>query len=98
LATRTPKAIPGLVLDPPKATPAEKRKRKRMAAKAAKAAKANLAVQAPNTTEGAKIVLTIKGLPQNTGVISKKPSTAGRQKPSKAGQGPSREGKEPEGH
>ncbi len=34
LATGTPRAIPGLVLDPPKATPAEKRKRKRLAAKA----------------------------------------------------------------
>ena len=48
LATGTPRAIPGLVLDPPKATPAEKRKRKRLAAKAAKAAKANLAAKAPN--------------------------------------------------
>ncbi len=97
LATGTPKAIPGLVLDPPKATPAEKRKRKRLAARAAKAAKTNLAVQAPTTTEGAKIVLTIKGLPQNTGTIPKKPSTAGRQKPSEAGQGSSREAKGPEG-
>ncbi len=98
LATGMPRVIQGLVLDPPKATPAEKRKRKRIAAKAAKAAKANLAAQAPNTTEGAKIIVTIKGPPQNTGAISKKPSTAGRQKPSKAGQGPSHEGKAPEGH
>jgi hypothetical protein len=43
-------------------------------------------------------VLTIKGPPQNTGAISKtKPSTAGRQKPSKAGQGPSCEEMGPEG-
>jgi hypothetical protein len=97
LATGTPKVIPGLALNPPKATPAEKRKRKRLAAKAAKAAKAIQAAKAPNTTEGAKIVLTIKGLPQNTRAISKKPSTVGRQKPPKAGQGPSLEVKGPEG-
>ena len=99
MATGTPRAIPGLALDPPKATPAEKRKRKRLAAKAAKAAKVIQAAKAPNTTEGAaKIVLTIKGPPQNTGAISKKPSTVGRQKTSEAGQGSSREAKGPEGH
>jgi hypothetical protein len=97
LATGTPRAIPGLALDPPKATPAEKRKRKRLAAKAAKAAKVIQAAKVPNTTEGTKIVLTIKGPPQNTGAISKKPSTVGRQKTSEAGQGSSREGKGPEG-
>ena len=97
LATGTPRVIPGLALDPPKATPAEKRKRKRLAAKAAKAAKVIQAAKAPNTTEGAKIVLTIKGPPQNTGAISKKSSTVGRQKTSEAGQGSSREGKGPEG-
>ena len=61
LATGMLRAIAGLFLDPPKATPAEKQKRKRLAAKAAKAAKSNLAAKAPNTTEGAKIVVTIKG-------------------------------------
>jgi hypothetical protein len=98
LATGTPRAIPGLALDPPKATPAEKRKRKRLAAKAAKAAKAIQAAKTPNTTEGAKIVVTIKGPPQNTGAISKKPSTVGRQKTPETGQGSSREVKGPEGH
>jgi hypothetical protein len=34
LAAGMPRVIPGLVLEPPKATPAEKRKRKRLAAKA----------------------------------------------------------------
>ncbi len=97
LATGTPKVIPGLALDPPKATPAEKWKRKRLAAKAAKAAKAIQAAKASNTTEGAKIVVTITGLPQNTGAISKKPSNVGRQKPPEAGQGPSHEAKGPEG-
>ncbi len=97
LATGTPRVIPGLALDPPKATPAEKRKRKRLAAKAAKAAKVIQAAKASNTTEGAKIVLTIKGPPQNIGAISKKPSPVGRQKTSEAGQGSSCEGKGPEG-
>jgi hypothetical protein len=97
LATGTLKVIPGLALDPPKATSVEKQKRKKLAAKAAKAAKAIQAAKAPNTTEGAKIVVTIKGPPQNTGAISKKSSTAGRQKPSEAGQGSSREAKVPEG-
>ena len=98
MATGTPRVIPGLALDPPKATPAEKRKRKRLAAKAAKAAKVIQAAKAPNTTEGAKIVVTIKGPPQNTGAIPKKPSTVGRQKTPEAGQGSSREAKGPEGH
>ncbi len=82
LATGMPRAIPGLVLDPPKATPAEKRKRKRLAAKAAKAAKANQVAKASNNTTGAKVVLTIKGPPRTSGAISKfpKPSTVGRQK------------------
>ena len=84
-------------MDPPKEMPAEKRKRKRLAAKAAKAAKVTQAVKAPNTTEGAAIVLTIKGPPQNTGAISKKSSVAGRQKTPEAGQGSSREVKGPEG-
>jgi hypothetical protein len=97
LATGTPKVIPGLALDPPTATPAEKWKRKRLAAKPAKAAKAIQAAKVPNTTEGAKIMVTIKGPPQNTGAISKKPSTVGRQKLQEAGQGPSREVKGPEG-
>ncbi len=87
-----PRVIPGLALDPPKATPAEKRKRKRLAAKAAKAAKVNQAAKAPNTTEGAKIVVTIKGPPQNTGAISKKTYLGGRR------QGSSREVKGPEGN
>jgi hypothetical protein len=63
--------IPGLVLEPPKATPEEKQKRKKLAAKAAKAAKSTLAAQAPNITEGAKIVLMIKGPPKSTGAIPK---------------------------
>ncbi len=89
LATGTPRAIPGLVLDPPKATPAEKRKRKRLAALAAKATKANQVAKASANTTDAKVVLTIKGPP--------KPSTVGRQKMSQAGQGSSQEGKGPEG-
>ncbi len=99
LATGTPRAIPGLVLDPPKATPAEKRKRKRLAAKAAKAAKSIMAVEASNTTKDAQVVLTIKGPPKNTGAIPKvtKSSTAGRQKTPEAGQGSSREEKGPGG-
>ncbi len=49
LAAGTPGQIPGLVLDPPKETPAEKRKRKRLPAKAAKAAKLILAAGAPTS-------------------------------------------------
>jgi hypothetical protein len=77
-----PRAIPGLVLDPPKATPAEKQKRKRLAAKAAKATKANEVAKASTNTTDAKVVLTIKGPPKTSGAISKvpKPSTVGRQK------------------
>jgi hypothetical protein len=89
LATGTPRAIPGLVLDPPKATPAEKQNRKRLAAKAAKVSKANDVAKASANTMDAKVVLTIKGPP--------KPSTIGRQKTSQVGQGSSREGKGPEG-
>ncbi len=44
LAAGTPRLIPGLTLDPPKETPAEKRKQKRIAAKAAKAAKVTQAM------------------------------------------------------
>jgi hypothetical protein len=91
LATGTPKVIPGLVLDPPKATPAEKWKR--IAAKAAKAAKANLAVQAPNTTEGAKIVVTIKGPPQNTGRSLKSPPQLGGRNRQRLGKGPVMKGR-----
>ncbi len=61
--------VPGLVLEPPKETPAEKQKWKSKAAKAAKAAKSILAAEAPATTEGAKVVVTIKTLPKNTGTI-----------------------------
>jgi hypothetical protein len=89
LATGTPRAISGLVLGPPKATPAEKRKRKRLAAKAAKATKANKVAKASANITDAKVVVTIKGPP--------KPSTVGRQKTSKAGQGSSRKAKGPEG-
>ena len=49
VAAGTPRLIPGLVLDLPKETPAEKRKRKRLAAKAAKAAKPILAAGAPTS-------------------------------------------------
>ncbi len=82
LATGMPRAIPGLVLDPPKATPAEKQKRKRLAAKAAKATKANQVAPASANTTDAKVVLTIKGPPKTSGAISKvpEPSTVGRQK------------------
>jgi len=98
LAAGTPRLIPGFVLDPPKETPAEKRKQKRLAAKAAKAAKPIQAAEAPTTTEGAKVVLTISGPPKNLGAIpKKKSSTAGRQKTPQAGQGSSREGKGPGG-
>jgi hypothetical protein len=99
LAAGTPRVIPGLVLEPPKPTPAEKRKRKRLDAKAAKATKVTQVAKASTTTEDAKVVLTIKGPPKNTGTIYKvpKPSTAGRQKTPKAGQGSSREAKGPGG-
>ncbi len=98
LAAGTPKAIPGLVLDPPKETPAEKRKRKRNAAKAAKAVNPNQTAKTPTTTEGAKVVLTIAGPPKNLGAIPKdKSSKAGRQKTTKVGQGPTREEKGPGG-
>jgi hypothetical protein len=98
LATGMPRVIPGLVLDLPKAIPAEKQKRKRFAAKAAKAAKPILAAEAVNTTESAKIILTIKGPPQNTGTIPKtKSSETSRQKAPKPGQGSSREEKVPGG-
>jgi hypothetical protein len=99
LAAGTPRLIPGLVLDLPKETPAEKRKRKRLAAKAAKAAKPILAAEAPTSNKGAKVVLTISGPPKNLGAIPKtKPSVAGRQKTPKVGQGPNREEKGPRGH
>jgi hypothetical protein len=62
-----PRVIPGLVLDLPKATPAEKRKRKRLAAKAAKATKSIPVGKVSTNTEDAKVVLTIKGPPINTG-------------------------------
>jgi hypothetical protein len=97
-AAGTPRLIPGLVLNPPKETPAEKRKRKRLAAKAAKAAKPILAAGAPTSTEGAKVVLTISGPPKNLGATPKKKSSAaGRQKTAKVGQGPNREAKAPGG-
>ncbi len=96
MAAGTPIVIPGLALEPPKATPVEKRKRKRLAAKAAKAVKSTLAAQAPNTTKGAKIVLTIKGPPKSTRAIPKqKSSKTPRQKMPKAGQGSSCEEKVP---
>ena len=98
LAAGTSRLIPGLVLDPPKETPAEKRKRKRLAAKAAKAAKPIEAAGAPTSTEGAKVVLTISGPPKNLGAIPKKKSSAaGRQKTPQVGQGPNREVKGPGG-
>jgi len=98
LAAGTPRAIPGLVLDPPKETPGEKRKRKRKAAKAAKAVNPIPTAKAPTTTEGAKVVLTISGPPKNLGAISKvKSSNAGRQKMAKVGQGSNREEKGPGG-
>jgi len=98
LAAGTSRLIPGLVLDPPKETPAEKRKRKRLAAKAAKAAKPIEAAGAPTSTEGAKVVLTISGPPKNLGAIPKKKSSAaGRQKTPQVGQGPNREAKGPGG-
>ncbi len=98
MAAGTPRLIPGLVLDLPKETPAEKRKRKRLAAKAAKAAKPIGAAEVPTSTEGAKVVLTISGPPKNLGAIpKKKSSTAGRQKTPKVGQGPNREEKGPGG-
>jgi hypothetical protein len=98
LAAGTSRLIPGLVLDPPKETPAEKRKRKRLAAKAAKAAKPIEAAEAPTSTEGAKVVLTISGPPKNLGATPKKKSSAaGRQKTPQVGQGPNREAKGPGG-
>jgi hypothetical protein len=98
LAAGTPRAIPGLVLDPPKETPAEKRKQKRHAAKAAKAVNSNQTAKTPTTTEGAKVVLTITGPPKNLGAIPKnKSSQVGRQKMPKVGQGPNREEKGPGG-
>jgi hypothetical protein len=98
LAAGTSRLIPGLVLDPPKETPAEKRKRKRLAAKAAKAAKPIEAAGAPTSTEGAKVVLTISGPPKNLGATPKrKSSAAGRQKTPQVGQGPNREAKGPGG-
>ncbi len=98
LAAGTPRQIPGLVLDPPNETPAEKRKWKKLAAKAAKAAKPIQAAGAPTSTEGAKVVLTISGPPKNLGAIPKKtPSAEGRQKTSKVGQGPNREEEGPGG-
>ncbi len=77
-------------------SPAEKRKRKRLAAKATNAISV---AEASNVTKDAKVVLTIKGPPKSTGAIPKvlKPSMAGRQKLCKAGQGPSREEKGPGG-
>ena len=95
MAAGTSRLIPGLVLDPPKETPAEKRKRKRLTAKAAKPIQA---AGAPTSTEGAKVVLTITGPPKNLGAIPKnKSSAAGRQKTPKVGQGPNREAKGPGG-
>ncbi len=99
LAAGTPKAIPGLVLDLPKETPAEKRKQKRHAAKAAKAVNPTQTAKTPVTTEGAKVVLTITGPPKTLGAIpKKKSSTAGRQKMPKLGQGLNCEEKGPGGH
>jgi len=98
LAAGTPRAIPGLVLDLPKEMPAEKRKRKRHAAKAAKAVNSTQTAKTPTTTEGAKVVLTIAGPPENLGAIpKKKSSTSGRQKTTQVGQGPNQEVKEPGG-
>jgi hypothetical protein len=99
LAAGTPWVIPGLVLEPPKETPGEKRKRKWQAAKAAKATKTTQVAKASDTTEGAKIMLMVKGPPKSTGVIPKpKSSTTPRQKTSKAGQGSSHEEKVPGGN
>ncbi len=98
LAAGTPRAIPGLVLDPPKEMPAEKRKRKRHAAKAAKAVNSNPTAKTPTTIKGAKVVLTIAGPPKNLGATPKtKSSTLGRQKTPKVGQGPNCEEKGPGG-
>ncbi len=98
LAAGTPRLIPGLVLDPPKETPAEKWKQKRHAAKAAKAVNPTQTAKAPTTIEGAKVVLTISGPPKNLGAIPKiKSSTVGRRKTAKVGQGPNREEKGPGG-
>ncbi len=82
MAIGTPRAIPGLVLDPPKAEPAEKRKRKTPAAKAAKASKANQVSPASANTTDAKVVLNIKGPPKTSEAIFKvsKPFTGRRQK------------------
>jgi len=55
--------LPGLVLELSKEMPVKKRKRK-----VAKA-KSTLAATAPTTTQGAKVALTIKGPPKNTGTI-----------------------------
>ncbi len=69
------------------------KKRKRKVAKA----KSTLAAKAPTTTQGAKVALTIKGPPKNTGTIPKaKSSMAQKQKMPKAGQGSSHEGKGPQ--
>jgi len=90
LVAGTQRVIPGLILDAPNETPAEKQKRKRKAVKAAKAAKPILAAEAPTTTEGARVVLTITGPRKNPGAIPKKKSSPPlRQKTSKAGQGSS---------
>ncbi len=99
MAAGTPRAIPGLILDPPKETTAEKRKQKRHAAKAAKAVNSTPTAKTPVTTEVAKVVLTIAGPPKNLGAIpKKKSSTAGKQKMTKVGQGSNHEVKEPGGH
>jgi hypothetical protein len=90
LVAGTQRVIPGLILDAPKETPAEKQKWKRKAAKAVKAAKPILAAEAPTTTEGARVVLTITGPPKNLRAIPKKKSSPPlRQKTSKAGPGSS---------
>jgi hypothetical protein len=89
LAAGTPRQIPGLVLDPPKETPAEKRKRKRLAAKAAKAAKPILAAGAPTSprvlrwSSPSQDHLRILGPSQED-----KSPAAGWQKMAKVGQGP----------
>jgi len=81
-------AEPGPVQASPQETPAEKRKRRRKAAKVAKAAKPILAAEASNSTKDARVVVSIWGSPKNTGMVSQKPSSIGRQKTPKVGQGP----------
>jgi hypothetical protein len=81
LAAGTPRVIPGLVLDPPKETLAEKKKRKRYTAKAAKAVNNTQTAKTPITTEGAMVVLTITGPPKN-------PPRQGGRRRQRLGRGP----------